>query len=328
MKYAVAFASAVSLSTAALGAEVTVMSGGAVKSAFTDAAKAWERKTGNKVTATFAPAGELRKKIAAGESADVLIVPRENVAEFDKAGALASGSDRDLAGVAMGAAVRKGAPVPDISTPEALKRTLIETKSLTYMDPTKGTSGKHFDESVLPALGIRDQVRAKTTFGEGGYIAEKVAKGEVDMAFHQITEIMPVAGVTVAVVSAATSAMMQTLASVFTKGCGGAAKQRGMGAGVDCQGGAIHNRQTPAQDLPGCAEIGRAEDAGVTRNDDTVRRGAGIDHDRVQWQIGQILRGSAAVNGVGAADIGPRDAVIDGAKDVLRPISRVNARET
>jgi molybdate transport system substrate-binding protein len=197
MKYAVAFASAVSLSTAAVGAEVTVMSGGAVKSAFTEAAKAWERKTGNKVNATFAPAGELRRKIAAGESADVLIVPRENVAEFDKAGALASGSDRDLAGVAMGAAVRKGAPVPDISTPEALKRALLETKSLTYMDPTKGTSGKHFDESVLPALGIRDQVRAKTTFGEGGYIAEKVARGEVDMAFHQITEIMPVPGVTV-----------------------------------------------------------------------------------------------------------------------------------
>jgi molybdate transport system substrate-binding protein len=197
MKYAVAFASAVSLSTAAVGAEVTVMSGGAVKSAFTEAAKAWERKTGNKVNATFAPAGELRRKIAAGESADVLIVPRENVAEFDTAGALAGSSGRDLAGVAMGAAVRKGAPVPDISTPEALKRTLLETKSLTYMDPTKGTSGKHFDESVLPALGIRDQVRAKTTFGEGGYIAEKVAKGEVDMAFHQITEIMPVPGVTV-----------------------------------------------------------------------------------------------------------------------------------
>lgn len=185
------------MSTLAQAAEITVLSGGAVKSAFTEAAKAWEQKTGNKVRATFAPAGDLRQKIAAGESADVLIVPRENMPEFGKAGAVAAGTERDLAGVAMGAAVRKGAPVPDISTPEALKRTLLEAKSLTYMDPSRGTSGRHFDQSVLPALGIRDEVRAKTVFGEGGFIAEKVARGEVEIAFHQITEILPVAGVTV-----------------------------------------------------------------------------------------------------------------------------------
>jgi len=78
-----------------------------------------------------------------------------------------------------------------------LKRTLLDAKSVTYMDPSRGTSGRHFDESVLPALGIRDQVRAKATLGEGGFIAEKVARGEVEIAFHQITEILPVPGVTV-----------------------------------------------------------------------------------------------------------------------------------
>ena len=180
-----------------LAAEVTVLSGGAVKSAFSEAVKAWERKTGNRVHATFAPAGDLRKKIAAGESADVLIVPRENLPEFEKNGALAAGTQVDLAGVAMGVAVRKGAPMPDISTPEALRHALLEARSLTYMDPTRGTSGKHFDEKVLPALGIRDEVRRKAVLGEGGYIAEKVARGEVEMAFHQMTEMLPVEGVSV-----------------------------------------------------------------------------------------------------------------------------------
>jgi molybdate transport system substrate-binding protein len=193
----IAAAAVTLLAAHAAATEITVLSGGAVKSAFTDAVKLWEQKSGNKVNATFAPAGDLRKKIAAGESADVLIVPRENLAEFEKAGAIVGGSERDLAGVAMGVAVRKGAPMPDISTPEALKRTLRETKSLTYMDPTRGTSGKHFDESVLPALGMRDEVRKKAVLGEGGYIAEKVARGEVDMAFHQMTEMLPVEGVTV-----------------------------------------------------------------------------------------------------------------------------------
>ena len=183
--------------TSAIPAEVTVLSGGAVKSAFTEAARAWEQKTGNKVNATFAPAGDLRRKIAAGESADVLIVPDENMAEFGRAGVVDASARKPLGAAAMGAAVKKGAPVPDISTPEALKRTLLDAKSVTYMDPARGTSGKHFDESVLPALGIRDQVRAKATLGEGGFIAEKVARGEVEIAFHQITEILPVPGVTV-----------------------------------------------------------------------------------------------------------------------------------
>jgi molybdate transport system substrate-binding protein len=129
--------------------------------------------------------------------ADVIIVAAENLPELERAGALAPGTRRDLGAVAIGLAVRRGAKLPDISTPEALRRTLAEAGSLTYMDPTRGTSGKHFDESVLPRLGIRDAVRAKARLGEGGFIAEKVARGEVEMAVHQITELLPVAGITI-----------------------------------------------------------------------------------------------------------------------------------
>jgi len=87
--------------------------------------------------------------------------------------------------------------VPDISSPEALKRTLLAAKSVTYMDPTRGTSGKYFDEVLLPKLGIRDAVRAKATLGKGGSIAEMVARGEVEIAFHQMTEMLPVAGIAI-----------------------------------------------------------------------------------------------------------------------------------
>ena len=179
----------------AQAAEVTVMSGGAVKSAFTAASDAWSKQQGHKVSATFAPAGELRKKVGAGETADILIVPSENLPEYEKSGAILPATRRDLGTVAIGLAVRKGAAKPDISTPDAFKRTLQQAKSLTYMDPTRGTSGKHVDEQVLPRLGIRDEVRAKTKFGEGGYIADKVAKGEVELALHQMTEMLPVPGI-------------------------------------------------------------------------------------------------------------------------------------
>ena len=181
----------------ALAAEVTVMSGGAVKSAFADAAAAWQKKSGNTVAAAYAPAGDLRRKIGAGERADILIIPAENLAALERDGAIDAATRRDLAGVSIGAAVKQGAPIPDISTPEKLKAVLLSVKSLTYMDPERGTSGKHVDETVLPKLGIRDAVRAKATLGEGGYIAEQVARGEVELAIHTVTEITPVAGVTV-----------------------------------------------------------------------------------------------------------------------------------
>lgn len=180
-----------------VAAEVTVMSGGAVKSAFADAAATWQKKSGDSVNAAYAPAGDLRRKIAGGERADILIIPAENLAALERDGAIDAATRRDLAGVSIGAAVREGAPALDISTPEKLKAVLLSVKSLTYMDPERGTSGKHFDETVLPRLGIRDAVRAKATLGEGGYIAEKVARGEVELAIHSVTEITPVAGVTV-----------------------------------------------------------------------------------------------------------------------------------
>jgi molybdate transport system substrate-binding protein len=184
-------------SISSFAAEVTVMSGGAVKSALADATAAWQKKSGHSVNAAYAPAGDLRKKIAAGERTDILVIPVENFAALDREGAIDVATRRDLAGVSIGAAVKQGAPVPDISTPEKLKAVLLAVKSLTYMDPERGTSGKHVDETVLPRLGIRDAVRAKATLGEGGYIAEKVARGEVELAIHSVTEITPVAGVTV-----------------------------------------------------------------------------------------------------------------------------------
>ena len=178
-------------------AELVVLSAGAVKSAFNEACARWREAGGRTVKASFAPAGELRRRLAAGERADVLVIPAENLPALERDGVVVPGTRRDLGAVAMAAAVRKGAPVPDISTPDALRRTLLAAKSVTYMDPNIGTSGKNFDEGVLPALGVRDAVRAKAVLGEGGYIAEKVAKGEVEIAFHNVTEILPVQGITV-----------------------------------------------------------------------------------------------------------------------------------
>ena len=200
MKLVKILAMAMVLATASSGAfakELVVFSAGAVKSALSALVPVWEARSGHRLLVTYAAAGDLRGKLAAGERADIVILPLENFAAVEKDGLSATASRRDLGAVGMGVAVKAGAKLPDLSSEDAFKRALVDAKSLTYMDPTRGTSGKHFDEVVLPKLAIRDLVRAKTVLGEGGMIAEKVARGEVEMAIHQMTEMLPVAGITI-----------------------------------------------------------------------------------------------------------------------------------
>ena len=185
-------------STGAFSKELVVFSAGAVKSALSVAGPAWEARSGNTLRITYATAGELRQKLAVGEIADVIIMPLENFAAVEKSGTTVVASRRDLGAVGIGVAVKAGAKLPDISNEDGLKRTLLDARSVTFMDPARGTSGKHFDEVVLPKLAIRDAVRAKTVLGEGGAIADKVARGEVEIAFHQMSELLPVPGITIA----------------------------------------------------------------------------------------------------------------------------------
>ena len=193
---AVAIAAAVS-AFAVGAAEITVLSTGAVKAPFTDVTEKWSKDTGHKVSATFDPAGPLRQKIAAGARGDIVIITAESFAALEKDGIVVPGTRRDLGAVSMGAAVKEGAPVPDVSTLDGLKATLKNAKSVTYMDPERGSSGKYFDTVVLPKLGMRDEVRAKTKLGQGGSTADAVASGEAEIAFQNVSELMTVKGVKV-----------------------------------------------------------------------------------------------------------------------------------
>lgn len=177
---------------------MSILSGGAVKSGLEPALAQWRKDGGLETSAQYAPAGEMLKRIAAGERPDVLVIPAENLPALEREGLVDPATRRDLAVVSIGVAVREGTPVPDISTPEKLREALLAAHCVTYMDPTRGTSGKFVDEVVLPRLGIRDAVRAKATLGEGGYIAEKVARGEADLVLHSMTEMAPVHGIAIA----------------------------------------------------------------------------------------------------------------------------------
>jgi molybdate transport system substrate-binding protein len=195
------FASLMVLAAACTGAaakDLVVLCAGAVKPVLSVLEPTWSARTGHRLQITYAPAGELIARLAAGERADIVILPSESLTLVEGKGSTVPASRRDLGSVGIGVAVKQGAKPPDLSSEAGLKRALLDAKSITYMDPTRGTSGKHFDEVVLPKLGIRDEVRAKAVLGQGGMIGEKVASGEVEIAFQQMTELLPVAGIQIA----------------------------------------------------------------------------------------------------------------------------------
>jgi molybdate transport system substrate-binding protein len=164
--------------------ELRVLSGGAAKSLVEPLAASFKGAT---VKMEYQPMGKLTQSLKAGDPADMVIVTSEVLPSLQLHG-------KAIARVGIGVAVNEKAPSPDISTVAAFRKTLLAARSIVYIDPKVGTSGKHVAQ-ILQQLGIADEVNRKTTFGQGGYITEPVGRGEIELGIHQISEILPVKGV-------------------------------------------------------------------------------------------------------------------------------------
>jgi len=180
-------------------AEIKVLSSNQMKEVMEDLGPKFERATGHKLAITFAGLGIVVKRVQGGDTVDVVIIPREGIDGFVKDGKAAAGNVTVVArSRGLGVAVRKGAPKPDISSPEALKRTLLAAKSITYGNPAGGGgSAKHFAR-VLDRLGIANEMKSKTVFSPGGAgagLGKFVANGGAEIGVHQYHELIPVAGI-------------------------------------------------------------------------------------------------------------------------------------
>jgi len=141
----------------------------------------------------YQPMGPLAESLAQGAEVDLVIVTEETLPRLERQNLVRRGA-KPIARVGIGVAVNEKAPTPDISTVEAFRRTLLAAKSVVYIDPKVGTSGKHVAE-MLERLGIAAEVNAKARLAQGGYIVEPVGRGEIELGIHQISEILPVKGV-------------------------------------------------------------------------------------------------------------------------------------
>ncbi len=171
----------------AMAAEIRVLSAGAVEPGLRAAAAAFKKQSGHDVRITFNTAPEIRKRIGGGEAFDVVIAPPAALDEFAGAGKVTT--DRaNLGRVGLGVAVRPGAAVPDISSSEALKRSVLQADSIVF---NRASSGIYF-ENLLKKMEIYEQVQAKTTrYADGAAVMEHVLKGKGrEIGFGPVTEIL------------------------------------------------------------------------------------------------------------------------------------------
>ncbi len=183
--------------TLAGAAEITVLATTAMKSALDALAPRFAAASGHTLRLGYGPSGALVKRVADGEAGDLVILAG-GIDALIRQGRVVAASRADIARVRIGVAVRKGAPRPDISSADALKRALLAARSVAFVDPASGgASGAHL-VPMFERLGVAAQVNAKARLARGGpdgMVSALVAAGEAEIGLQQISEIMSVDGV-------------------------------------------------------------------------------------------------------------------------------------
>lgn len=174
---------------------VTVMSAGAFRAVVEAVSPGHMAATGDRVVIINDTAGGLARRIAAGEAFDLAVITPGAINDLAAKGKVV-GPAIPLARVGIGVAVRTGTALPDISTEAAFKASLLAVRRIAMIDPAAGGSSGIYLMGLFERMGIADQVKGKLVLQGGGYVAEQVAQGKADIALHQVSEILPVSGVT------------------------------------------------------------------------------------------------------------------------------------
>ena len=185
------------LAGSAAAAEVRVMISGGLTAAFNALVPEFERTTGNKVSTAYGPSmgttvNAIPVRLERGEPADVLIMVGYALGDLVKNGKVIADSRVDLVKSLIGVAVKAGAPKPDISSADALKRALLAAKSIAYSD---SASGVYVSTEMFAKLGITEEMKDKARKIPATPVGEIVAHGGAEIGFQQFSELMPVQGI-------------------------------------------------------------------------------------------------------------------------------------
>jgi molybdate transport system substrate-binding protein len=173
-------------------AEIKLLASGALKEAYLELLPKFEAASGHRVMPLWSSTTDIQKRVAAGEVADLVILGDSGTQALIKDGKLIASTRAVFAKSGIYIAVRSAAPKPDISSADTLKQSLLAAKSVGYSEGASGT----YLVGMFQKLGIYDQVKAKASIAKANEpVGEKVAQGEAEIGFHQLSELMPVKGI-------------------------------------------------------------------------------------------------------------------------------------
>ena len=168
---------------------ITVMASAAFKEAYLELVPGFERASGHAVTSLWVPSVQMMARLKGGEQVDLVILSAAALDELIQAGIIAERFDLARSGV--GVAVKAGAPKPDISSGEAVKRAVLAARSIAY---STGPSGIYL-ASLFQRMGIADQIRHKVRQVQSEPAGAVAARGDAEIAFQQVSELLPVPGI-------------------------------------------------------------------------------------------------------------------------------------
>lgn len=187
------------VATVACADEIHVASSGGFAAAYRALAPAFEARTGHTLVTSWGPsmgetAGAIPKRLARGEAIDVVIMVGDAMDKLIAQGQVDDAGHRLLANSKIGVAVRAGAKHPDVSTVEGLKQALLSAHSIAYSD---SASGVYLSKVLFPRLGVADAIKNKSHMIPAEPVGQVVARGDADLGFQQVSELLPIAGIDV-----------------------------------------------------------------------------------------------------------------------------------
>ncbi|MSP75189.1 MAG: ABC transporter substrate-binding protein [Rhodospirillaceae bacterium] len=193
MRFFLATLAAIAGIGSASAADLKLLTAGAYKPAALELVPEFEKRTGHKVTIENDTAGNLGKRVGAGEYFDVIVMPPLVLGPY-LGNRIVESSAKALARVGIGVAVKQGAPVPDISTVDAFKKSLLAARAIAYTDPASGGTAGTYLANLFEKLGIAAELKPKSVLVKGGLSAEKLMTGEAEIALQPSSELLAVPG--------------------------------------------------------------------------------------------------------------------------------------
>jgi molybdate transport system substrate-binding protein len=190
-------AASLAVAPTAAADEIRVLSTGAPAEIVKHLAAKFARESGHRILVTVANPATILQKLSGGETPDIVVAPAAIIDSLAKSGTMLAGSRVDLARVGVGVVVREGAARPEISTAEAVRRMLVGARSIVYPDPAGGGQTGAALTRMIDRMGLAEIVTPKLTLRQAiaGGVA-LVASGEAEIGMFNISEILPVGGVT------------------------------------------------------------------------------------------------------------------------------------